>query len=206
MITEADDYFAKGCGRCARFDTPDCSARLWQDGVLALRALMLDCGLDETVKWGHPCYRFGDRNIALIGAFRTDFRLSFMNAGLLRDPEGLLRPAGPNSQTSDVIFFHDPRSVIDLAQPIRSLVEQAKDFARGGIKPARRAEAPDLPDDLADALDADPELAEAFHRLTPGRQRSYVIALSSAKAAATRARRIEGFRSGILAGRGAQER
>ena len=37
MITEIEDFFAKGCGRCARFDTPDCSTRLWIDGLVALR-------------------------------------------------------------------------------------------------------------------------------------------------------------------------
>lgn len=206
MITEIGDYFTKGCGRCARYDTADCSVRLWQEGVLALRVLVLDCGLAETVKWGHPCYRLGDRNIALIGALRGDFRLSFMNAALLSDPDGLLRPSGPNTQTPDVILFRDARAVADLADGIRALIEQAKHFARAGIKPARRTESPDLPGDLAAALNADPELAFAFHRLTPGRQRSYVIALSSAKAPATRTRRIEGFRAGILAGRGAQER
>ena len=30
---------------------------------------------------------------------------------------------------------------------------------------------------MVEAMDADPELAEAFHALTPGRQRSYVIVL-----------------------------
>lgn len=206
MITKIEDYFAKGCGRCARFDTPDCSVRLWQDGVLALRALLRGCDLVEVVKWGHPCYRLGDRNIALIGAFRGDFRLSFMNAALLTDPEGLLRPSGPNTQTADVILFPDAQSVQVRAAAIRELIEQAKAFARAGIKAPRRTELPDLPDDLVEALDADPELAEAFHRLTPGRQRSYVIGLASAKAQATRLRRIDGFRAGILAGRGAQER
>lgn len=205
MITRIEDFFAKGCGRCARFDTPDCSVRLWQDGVLALRALMLDCGLAEVVKWGHPCYRLGDRNIALIGAFRGDFRLSFMNAALLTDPEGLLRPSGPNTQTADVISFPDAQSVAVQAGAIRALIEQAKGFARAGIKAPRRTELPELPDDLVEALDADPELAEAFHRLTPGRQRSYVIALSSVKAQATRLRRIDGFRPRVLAGKGANE-
>jgi uncharacterized protein YdeI (YjbR/CyaY-like superfamily) len=59
---------------------------------------------------------------------------------------------------------------------------------------------------LTDAMDADPELAEAFHRLTPGRQRSYVIALGSAKSAATRVSRIARLRPNILAGKGATER
>ena len=49
-------------------------------------------------------------------------------------------------------------------------------------------------------------LAEAFARLTPGRQRSYAIALASAKTSATRTTRIGRFRDRILAGKGATER
>jgi uncharacterized protein YdeI (YjbR/CyaY-like superfamily) len=55
-------------------------------------------------------------------------------------------------------------------------------------------------------LDADPELAEAFHALTLGRQRSYVIAFSSAKTSATRVARIAKSRSKMIAGKGAMER
>jgi uncharacterized protein YdeI (YjbR/CyaY-like superfamily) len=64
----------------------------------------------------------------------------------------------------------------------------------------------ELPVELAEALDADCELAEAFHALTPGRQRSYVINLSSAKKTETRISRIAAFRSRIMAGKGALER
>jgi uncharacterized protein YdeI (YjbR/CyaY-like superfamily) len=57
-----------------------------------------------------------------------------------------------------------------------------------------------------EALDADPELAEAFHALTPGRQRGYVIYLSRAKQPETRHRQIEKARGRILAGKGVNER
>jgi uncharacterized protein YdeI (YjbR/CyaY-like superfamily) len=59
---------------------------------------------------------------------------------------------------------------------------------------------------LVEALDSDPELAEAFHNLTPGRQKSYVINLGSATKAATRKTRVVKFREKILAGKGATER
>jgi uncharacterized protein YdeI (YjbR/CyaY-like superfamily) len=62
-----------------------------------------------------------------------------------------------------------------------------------------------LPYELAEALESDPELAEAFHRLTPGRQKSYIINLDSAKKPETRISRIIAFRDRILAGKGAME-
>ena len=63
----------------------------------------------------------------------------------------------------------------------------------------------EVPPDLDAALEGDPALAGAFAALTPGRQRSYVVALSTAKTQATRDRRIEAFRPRILAGKGATE-
>lgn len=206
MISNADDFFTKGCGRCDRFDTPDCSIRQWTDGLIELRKLCLDAGLLETVKWAHPCYMHGDRNIVLFGAFRSDFRFSFFNAELLKDPEGILVPNGPNSQTPSVVRMTNNAQVKKLAPVLKAYIEELKGYADTGIKPVKVQKEIELPDELAEALDTDPELAEAFHELTPGRQRSYVINLNSAKKSETRITRIEKFRDKIIAGKGAMER
>lgn len=77
MITDIEDYFIKGCGRCDRFDTPACSTMRWEKGLKTLREICRNAGLEEAVKWAHPCYRHAGRNIVIIGALRNDFRLSF---------------------------------------------------------------------------------------------------------------------------------
>jgi uncharacterized protein YdeI (YjbR/CyaY-like superfamily) len=163
-------------------------------------------GLEETVKWAHPCYMHTGRNIALFGAFRDDFRLSFMNAGLLADTEGVLEPQGPNSRTPGMIRFTAVGQVGEKAPAIRAYLRQLMDHAEAGTRPVKAAQEVDMPDELADALDADPELAEAFHALTPGRRKSYLFALNQAKQPATRVARIGKFRGRILAGKGALER
>ena len=206
MITDPDDYFLKGCVRCARFATADCSTRVWIDGLSALRRLCRDMGLVETAKWGHPCYMHAGRNIALLGAFRSDFLISFLNAGLLVDSAGVLKTPGPNSQTPSVIRFTTVAEVGALEPTIRAYLRQLMDHAEAGTKPPTVAREIDMPDELLEALDADPVLAEAFHALTPGRQRSYLFALNQAKQAATRMARIDKFRTRIIAGKGAQER
>ncbi len=206
MITDPDDFFTKGCGRCDRFATPDCSTRPWIEGLNALRRICLDVGLEETVKWAHPCYMHAGRNIALLGAFRGDFRLSFLNPGLLVDREGVLEPQGPNSQTPGMIRFTAVEQVGEREPVIRAYLRQLMDHAEAGTRPAKTDREIDVPDELTDALDADPELAEAFHALTRGRQKSYLFALNQAKQSATRVARIEKFRDKIIAGKGAMER
>ncbi|MEC9196325.1 MAG: YdeI/OmpD-associated family protein [Pseudomonadota bacterium] len=206
MITEIEDYFKKGCDRCARFATPDCSTRLWAEGLRDLRRICCDAGLEETVKWGHPCYMHAGRNIVIMGAFRGDFRLTFFNAALMTDPERVLERSGPNSRHPDVLRFADNDQVVAREPVIRAYLAEAMAYAQEGRKPPRDDVVLEFPEELTEALDADAELAEAFHALTPGRQKSYVINLRNAKKPETRTARIIGFRDKILAGKGALDR
>lgn len=171
-----------------------------------LRRICLDSGLVETVKWGHPCYMHAGRNIALIGAFRGDFRISFLNAALLKDPEDVLEKRGPNTRHPDMIRFDGNAQVARMQPVILSYLKEAMGYAEAGIKPPKLESEVELPDELVEALDTDPELAEAFHSLTPGRQKSYAINLNAAKNPETRISRIAKFRNKILAGKGALER
>ena len=205
MISEIEDFFEKGCGRCARFATPDCSARKWSAGLAELRRICLSAGLAETVKWGHPCYMAAGRNIAIIGAFRGDFRLTFFNSALMKDPRSVLERQGENTQHANMISFAGATQVLQSEPVIVSYLQEAIAYAEAGILPEREDSPLELPSELIDALDGDPELAEAFNRLTPGRQKSYVINLASAKKSETRVARILKFRDRILAGKGATE-
>src|SRR5690554_6528309 len=161
MITDIDDYFAKGCGRCARFATADCSVRRWEAGLRDLRRICRAAGLVETVKWGHPCYMHAGRNIAIIGAFRDDFRLGFFDAALMTEPEGILEKKGPNTRHRDMIRFTETAQVTRIEPVIRSYLAETMGYAEAGIKPPVEDSAIDLPDELLEALDVDPELAEA---------------------------------------------
>ncbi len=206
MITDIEDYFAKGCGRCERFATSDCSTRQWRPGLDHLRRICLESGLVETVKWAHPCYMHSDRNIVILGALRADFRISFFNAALMKDPEDVLEKQGPNTEHPDMIRFVDNDQVAEMEHVIRLYLKEAMAYAEAGITPPKEHREIELPDELVEALGVDPELADAFHSLTPGRQRSYVIYLNTAKKSETRVSRIAKYRDKILAGKGATER
>jgi uncharacterized protein YdeI (YjbR/CyaY-like superfamily) len=206
MITEAEDFFTLGCGRCPRFATPGCVTRQWAAGLAQLRLLCRAAGLDETVKWAHPCYQHAGRNIALITAFRDDFRLSFMNPALMTDPSGVLEKNGPNTRHAGMMRFTRNAQVKERERVIRAYLQEAVGYAEAGIKPEKTEYDIDLPRELLDAMDSDPELAEAFWELTPGRQRSYAFNLNAAKTSATRISRIAKFRPLILAGKGALDR
>ena len=123
----------------------------------------------------------------------------------MKDPDGVMERQGPNTRHADMIRFTDSARVMARERVILAYLAEAMGYARAGIKAPTEVREVELPEELVDALDSDPELSEAFAALTPGRQKSYVIALASAKASATRVARIAKFRGKILQGKGANE-
>jgi uncharacterized protein YdeI (YjbR/CyaY-like superfamily) len=188
------------------FDTPACATRTWAGGLAALRRICRGAGLAEEVKWGHPCYMAHGRNIAIIGAHRGDVRLSFFDAGLLGDPAGVLERAGPNTAVPDTIRFIDNAGPEAMAPVLRAYLAEAIGHAAQGIRAAREVREPALPEELAAALAADGALAVAWAALTPGRRRSWAIAVGRARKTETRQARIAAARDRILAGQGASGR
>ena len=171
-----------------------------------LRQICLTAGLIETAKWGHPCYVDRGRNIAIIGAFRDDFRLTFFNAGLLDDTVGILSRQGANTRHPDMLRLTDAAQIDALRPAITDLLAQAMAHADAGTKAPKETAPLVLPDELVEVLAVDPVLATAFNALTPGRQKSHVLAIGSAKASATRQGRVQMLTPRILSGKGAQER
>jgi uncharacterized protein YdeI (YjbR/CyaY-like superfamily) len=180
-------------------------AKRWRDEIQALRSILLDCGLDEELKWGKPCFVFEGSNIALIQPFKEHCALMFFKGVLLEDTHGLLRSQGENTQSAMRLELTS-RDQIDEAV-VKSYVEQAIAVEKAGLEVDFEAKRElELPEELTRILDQDPKLAKAFHALTPGRQRGYVIHFSGAKQSKTRTARIERSRPKILAGKGLHDR
>lgn len=88
---------------------------------------------------------------------------------------------------------------------IKSFVEQSIENEKAGRKLELSTHL-DYPRELLERFMSDPELKGAFDRLTPGRQRGYILYFSQAKQSTTRARRIAKYRSRIIMGKGMQDR
>jgi uncharacterized protein YdeI (YjbR/CyaY-like superfamily) len=124
----------------------------------------------------------------------------------MKDPKGVLEKQGPNTPHAGTFSFSDNSRVAEMKPIISSYLKEAMGYAEAGIKPPKESTEIELPKELIEALDCDPELSEAFYKLTPGRQKSYVIHLNSTQNPATRFSRIAKSRDKILAGKGATDR
>ena len=206
MEQTVDTYLAEGCGRCKDYRTPQCKVNTWREVLVRLRAIVLEEGLEESLKWKQPCYMFKGTNVGLVTCFRDKAVFSFFKGALLPDPEDRLVAAGPNSQSGRYFPFFSLEEVDQGEAALRTLIREAIKVELDGKKVEFSREPEPVPDELQAALDDDPVLAEAFHALTPGRQRSHILHVSGAKQAATRANRVEKCRPKILAGKGFLDR
>jgi uncharacterized protein YdeI (YjbR/CyaY-like superfamily) len=177
----------------------------WPEELTALRPILLGCGLDESIKWGKPCYSDGDKNIAIMQEMKGFLALMFFKGALLDDPRGVLRSQGPNSRSARRVELTSVDDVAAHEGAIRDLVASAIAVEEAGLSvgPAPELE---LCEELTERLAADPELAAAFEALTPGRQREYNLHIADAKQAKTREARIDKHVPQILAGKGMRDR
>ncbi len=180
-------------------------ARNWQGETQKLRSILLECGLDEDLKWGKPCFMFKGANVAIIQPFKAHCSLMFFKGVLLEDPHGLLRSQGENTQSALRLEF---TSEADIEKTVvKSYVKQAIAVEEAGRKVDFKTRPElELPVELRQILKKDRTLAKAFQALTPGRQRGYLLYFTAAKQPKTRTARIEKCIPDILAGKGINDR
>lgn len=199
-----ESYLAEGCGRCEHYQTPQCKVHLWTEELLALREILKSSGLEETMKWGSPCYTFEGKNVAMMGSFRDYCSISFFKGVLLEDPNGVLEAPGPNSRHARLLKFRSLEDVERLASQALNFLSQAVEIRQKGLK-VEAAEVEPLPAELEARLMSEDGLWDAFEGLTPGRQRSFILHVSGAKNPETRVRRAEKCVPKIWAGKGFNE-
>ena len=80
-------------------------AKKWQKEIKKLRMIILDCQLNEELKWGVPCYIFQKSNIVLIHVFKEYCALLFFKGALLNDTKGILIRQTENVQAARQVRF-----------------------------------------------------------------------------------------------------
>jgi uncharacterized protein YdeI (YjbR/CyaY-like superfamily) len=175
----------------------------WQEEYKKLRAICLDCGLTEELKWGCPCYTSDKRNIVLMHGFKEYCALLFFKGALMKDPEGILIQQTENVQAARQIRFTSVREMIKLKPVLKAYINEAIRVERARVKvPLKKTKEFTVPEEFQKKLNKDAALKKAFNRLTPGRQRGYLLYFSAPKQSKTRESRIEKSIPQILVGKG----
>ncbi|QNK68727.1 YdeI/OmpD-associated family protein [Variovorax sp. PAMC26660] len=181
--------------------------RPWRAELELLRSILLGCGLTEELKWGKPTYTWDGSNIVVIMPLKETCALLFLKGALLEDPRSLLIQPGENSQSARQMRFTSAAEITRLKATVKRFVKQAIAIEEAGLK-VQFKKSSDLvyPQEFQAKLDRNSALREAFHALTPGRQRQYHIYFTGAKKAQTREARVEKALPLILDGMGLNDR
>lgn len=175
----------------------------WQEEYSQLRTIILDSGLTEELKWGCPCYTLEGSNVVLIHGFKDYCALLFHKGVLLKDPRKILIQQTENVQSARQIRFKHIDQIVDMEPTLKSYIKNAIKVEKEGLKVKLKEVAEfKMPAEFKKVLDSTPALKKAFHALTPGRQRGYLLYFSSAKLAKSRQQRIKKYTPKILKGKG----
>ena len=189
MNPKVDFYFTK--------------AKKWQQELMQLRTIALDCGLTEELKWGVPCYTLAKSNIILIHAFKHYCAFLFFKGALLQDEHKILIRQTENVQAARQIRFTNLNEIIELEPVVKAYIFEAIEAERTGLKvEMKKTSEFVVAKEFQLKLNENNALKEAFEALTPGRQKAYYLYFAAAKQAKTRAARVEKCTALIFEGKG----
>lgn len=167
-----------------------------------MRTIILNCALTEELKWGKPCYMFRNSNVVIIQGFKDYCALMFCKGALLKDPRGLLKKPGENTQAGRQIRFTNTREIVEMKPLLKAYIREAIEAEKSGLKVNFKTTPEPIPEEFQNKLDEMPALKTAFYALTPGRQRAFILYFSAPKQSKTREARIGKCTRQILNGKG----
>ena len=175
----------------------------WKKEYEQLRTIVLNCGLDEELKWGCPCYTFEGSNIVLIHGFKEYCALLFFKGALLSDANNILIQQTENVQSARQIRFTNLKEIVKMEKILKAYIYEAIEVEKAGLQvKLKKTSDFKMAEEFQKKLNKNAALKKAFDALTPGRQRAYIFYFSQPKQSKTREARIEKYMQQILEGKG----
>ena len=162
----------------------------WQKELNLIRDILLDTELEETVKWGAPCYTLNGKNVVGMMAFKNYAGMWFHNGVFLKDPAKVL----VNAQEGVTKALRQWRfkSIDEMdAALIKEYVIEAIENQKAGkeMKPEKKKF--DMPVELENILSSSAKAADMFAQFSASKQNEYKEHIGSAKQEKTRISRAE---------------
>jgi len=182
------------------------NATQWSEELERIASIIAKAPLEKAIKWGAEVFTYNGKNVISYGGFKSYFTIWFYNGVFLKDKYNVLINAQEGKTKSLRQWRLHSMEEIDEGKILEYIDEAIKVEQQGlKIKPEKFAPAP-LPQLLADALKNEVDLKAAFEKLSPGRQKEYILYINEAKQESTRQNRLEKIRPMILQGAGLNDK
>lgn len=177
----------------------------WQEELELLQQILNKTELVETTKWGAPVYTHNGKNIVGFVGFKNHFTLWFYNGVFLIDPYKVLVSAQEKNKALRQWRFNS-KAEIEEQKILEYVKEAIKNSDEGKeIKP-EKFKSVSIPDLLQNEFNQDKNLKSAFEKLSPGKQKDYILHIDEAKQEKTKLARIEKIKPIILEGMGLHDK
>ena len=171
----------------------------------SIRGILLETGLQETIKWGIPVYTLGKDNVVGVAAFKSYFGIWFYQGSLLNDSYNLLINA--QEGVTKALRQYRMNSKDDIkAEAIKEYVFESIENFKNDRKILPEKKNLYIPTLLQNRLDKSPDLSDKFNSLTNFKKREYAEYIDSAKRESTKMDRLEKIVPMILEGIGLNDK
>ncbi len=176
----------------------------YKEAIGLLRELALNTGVEETYKWQFPTYTVAGKNVFAICKFNNHFGIWFFNGAFLKDPKAVLENAQEGKTMAMRHWKFHAKEDIDQKMVLGYLKEAIENQKQGKVlvstkKTPRKVEIPTL---LAEALESDKALKDAFKGMSTYKQNDYCEYIQTAKQEKTKMKRLEKSKLLIAQGKG----
>jgi uncharacterized protein YdeI (YjbR/CyaY-like superfamily) len=171
----------------------------WSEELEFLKSIIAKTELIETTKWGGCVYVLDNKNVLGIGGFKNYFTIWFFNGVFLKDEKNVLVNAQEGVTKSLRQWRFTSKEDVDQALVLDYINEAIQNEKQGKIiKPPKAELTIEIPEILQKELDVDPNLAEAFQKFSPYKQKEFLEYIVEAKREETKRSRLEKIKPMIL--------
>ncbi len=172
----------------------------WKEELILLRKLILETSLEETIKWGAPCYTLNGKNVLGLASFKSYVGLWFHNGVFLKDSADRLIQASDKTKALRQWRFHNLKEINPYE--VRLYILEAIQNQELGKEIKSTSTPLSIPQELNLILKNNSQLKFAFEELSSGKQKEYAEYISIAKRLETKNSRCEKIIPMILSGIG----
>lgn len=178
----------------------------WEKELEYIASIISGAPLEKTIKWGVEVFTFNGRNVVSYGGFKNHFAIWFYNGVFLKDKYEVLVNAQEGKTKAMRQWRFTAADQIDQAK-IMEYINEAIEIEKKGLKvqPEKFTPLP-VPELLQEEFKNNEEFQSAFKKLTPGKQKEYILYLNTAKQEATKLKRLEKIKPMIMQGTGLHDR
>lgn len=177
----------------------------WKAELYKIREVLQESELTEDIKWGAPAYLLGTKIVIGFAGFKNHFGIWFHQGVFLKDAANVLTNAQEGKTKAMRMWKFYEGDTVDTVLLQQYVTESIQNTIAGKeVKNAPRVIA--IPPLLKKALAENEELATAFKKLSPGKQKEYNEHIADAKQEKTKLRRLDKITPMILANKGLHDK